>query len=170
MAGKIAPILTILLLTGCAPIHPTPSAMARLAPTTGNSVRGLVQFVQKGSNVLVFGEVTGLKPNSMAGFHLHETGDCSSGDGLSAGAHFNPLGKAHGGHDHAEHHAGDFPNLLADAAGVARFWFESASITLGGQFDVLTRGLIVHRDPDDLKSQPTGNSGPRVACAAITLN
>jgi Cu-Zn family superoxide dismutase len=127
-----------------------------------------VQFVQRGEKVLVTGEIAGLAPNSEHGFHIHEKGDCSSGDGMGTGGHFNPTGKAHGAHEHSEHHAGDLTSLKADAAGVAKFSFESATISVGaGPTDVVGHGLIVHRDADDFKTQPTGNSGARVACAVI---
>jgi Cu-Zn family superoxide dismutase len=67
------------------------------------------------------------------------------------------------------HHAGDIPSLRADASGVARFHFETASLRVGsGANDVVGRGLIVHRDPDDYTTQPTGNAGPRLACAVVT--
>jgi Cu-Zn family superoxide dismutase len=112
--------------------------------------------------------VRGLKPNAEFGFHVHDKGDCASGDGMSAGGHFNPMGKMHGAHHQAEHHVGDLPSLKADASGTARFSFESASLSVGsGSSDVIGRGLIVHRDPDDYTTQPTGNSGPRLACAVI---
>jgi Cu-Zn family superoxide dismutase len=139
-----------------------------LAATTGNSVTGTVQFTQSGTKVLVAGEVQGLKPNAVHGFHVHEKGDCSSGDGVSAGGHFNPASKPHGAYDHSEHHAGDLPSLVADASGKAKFSFETDALSVGaGAADVVGRGLIVHRDPDDFKTQPTGNSGPRLACAPI---
>ena len=116
----------------------------------------------------VTASVTGLKPNGDHGFHVHEKGDCSSGDGMSTGGHFNPLGKPHAAHDAAEHHAGDLPSLKADAYGNAELKFESKSISVGsGATDVVGKGLIVHRDPDDYKTQPTGNAGPRIACAVI---
>ena len=99
---------------------------------------------------------------------MHEKGDCSSGDGNSAGGHFNPTAQPHGAHSAAAHHTGDLPSLRADASGVARFSFESPSITVGsGVTDIVGRGLIVHRDPDDFRTQPTGNAGPRLACAVI---
>jgi Cu-Zn family superoxide dismutase len=99
----------------------------------------------------------------------HEKGDCSSGDGLSAGGHFNPGGKPHGHHGMGEHHTGDLPSLKADASGVAAIHFESRTIRVGGSAnDIVGKGLIVHRDPDDFKTQPTGNAGPRLACAVIT--
>jgi Cu-Zn family superoxide dismutase len=126
-------------------------------------------FRFKRYNPLMVGEVTGLAPNSVHGFHVHWKGDCSSADGVSACAHFNPNGKAHGQHEQGEHHGGDLPSLAADAAGTARFEFETRDISLGsGVATIAARGLIVHRDPDDFKTQPTGKSGARVACAVIT--
>lgn len=157
-----------LLLSACA--TPTgPSATAQLQATRGNTTTGEVRFVQQGDRVLVSGEVRGLKPNAEHGFHVHEKGDCSSGDGMSTGGHFNPMGKKHGMHGGSEHHVGDLPSLKADAAGVARFSLESTSVAVGsGSNDIVGRGLIVHRDPDDYTTQPTGNAGPRLACAVIT--
>ena len=157
------------LLLACASTPSGPTAVAALQPTKGNSVAGQLQFEQRGAMVRVSGEITGLKPNGEHGFHVHEKGDCSSGDGMSTGGHFNPSGQAHGQHGNHTHHAGDLPSLRADAAGVARVSFDTTTISVGsGAADVVGRGLIVHRDPDDYKTQPTGNSGPRVACAVIT--
>lgn len=168
MIRLFVPTALLFLVTGCATTATGPSASAQLMATKGNAVSGQVQFTQKGDRVLVTGEVRGLKPQGEHGFHIHEKGDCSSGDGLSTGGHFNPDGKSHGAHEHSEHHAGDLPSLKADASGTARFSFESSTVSLGsGKADVIGRGLIVHRDPDDYKTQPTGNSGPRIACAVI---
>ena len=156
------------LLGACASTAPGPRASAQLQPTTGNTASGSVSFVQTGSKVLVNGEVRGLKPNAEHGFHVHEKGDCSSGDGMSTGGHFNPTGGPHGNHGMGMHHAGDLPSLKADASGVARFSFDSSTIAVGaGVTDIVGKGLIVHRDPDDYKTQPTGNSGPRLACAVV---
>lgn len=156
-----------LALTGCAtPAGPT--ASARLQPTLNSTTSGEVRFVQQGDKVMVSGEVRGLKPGAEHGFHVHDKGDCSSGDGMSTGGHFNPGGRKHGAHGGSEHHVGDLPSLKADAMGVARFSFESGSIAVGsGPSDIVGRGLIVHRDPDDYTTQPTGNAGPRLACAVI---
>ena len=145
-----------------------PTAVANLAPTKGNTAAGTVSFAQRGSNVMVSGSLSGLAPNAEHGFHVHEKGDCSSGDGVSAGPHFNPIGKGHGHHGGMERHAGDMPNVRADAYGNATFSFTASGITVGsGATDIVGRGLIVHRDPDDYKSQPAGNAGPRIACAVI---
>ena len=155
-------------LVACAAPTPGPVAVARLMPTQGNTTTGEVRFTTLGAKVFVEVQVSGLKPGAEHGFHVHEKGDCSSGDGMSTGGHFNPLGHAHGAHGHGVHHAGDLPSLVADAQGHASLRFESATISVGtGATDVVGRGLIVHRDPDDFKTQPTGNAGPRWACAVI---
>jgi Cu-Zn family superoxide dismutase len=161
-------LASVLALGACASTTTGPRAMAQLQSTTGNTASGSVTFTQSGDKVLVSGMVSGLKANAEHGFHVHEKGDCSSGDGMSAGGHFNPGGQAHGSHAGTAHHAGDLPSLKADASGVAKFSFESKSIFVGsGANDIVGRALIVHRDPDDFTTQPTGNSGPRLACAVI---
>ncbi len=160
--------LSILALSACATLAPGPSAVGILQPTNGNSVTGTVTFKQLGDSVLVTGTISGLKPNQEHGFHVHEKGDCSSGDGLSTGGHFNPEAKGHGAHGLGSHHAGDLPSLKADASGKAEVNFTSKTISVvPGVTQIVGRGLIVHRDPDDFKTQPTGNAGPRLACAVI---
>jgi Cu-Zn family superoxide dismutase len=156
------------LVAGCAAMAPSgPSAVADLAATTGNAVAGNVTFTQKGDKVVVVAKVTGLAAGSH-GFHLHEKGDCSSGDGMSAGGHFNPLGKPHAHPSTPDRHAGDMPMLVADAAGNASLTAELDVITIGGgAADVIGKGVIVHKDPDDFKTQPTGNSGARLACGVV---
>jgi Cu-Zn family superoxide dismutase len=162
-----APALALALLAGCA-TPAGPQAVAELKPTTGSSTSGTVRFVQSGATVKVSGEIRGLKPNAEHGFHVHEKGDCSSGDGMSTGGHFNPSAQPHGQHGPGPHHTGDLPSLKANANGVAAFSFQTSSIAVGsGTSNVVGRGLIVHRDPDDYKTQPTGNAGPRLACAVI---
>lgn len=155
-------------LAGCASTATGPAAVARLEPTRGNATTGTLRFVQVGDMVRVSGEIRGLKPGAEHGFHIHEKGDCSSGDGMSAGGHFNPGAQPHGHFGHGTHHSGDLPSLRADANGVAMVNFESRTFSVGsGSADIVGRGLIVHRDPDDYTTQPTGNSGPRLACAVI---
>lgn len=160
--------LAAVALVGCASHLSGNRVTAKLEPTRGNTTSGTVSFVQTGDGVQVSGEVRGLKPNSEHGFHIHEKGDCSSGDGMSTGGHYNPGGKPHGTHGAGEHHTGDLPSLKADKYGVAAFSFVSRSISVAGPTnDITGKGLIVHRDPDDYKTQPTGNAGPRLACAVI---
>ena len=144
-----------------------PRATATLEPTKGNATSGTVTFVQRGDRVHVSAQVSGLKAGAEHGFHVHEKGDCSSGDGMSAGGHFNPTAKPHGPQT-ADHHVGDMPNLRADSYGNASASFDLPGLAIGsGPADIVGKGLIVHRDPDDYKSQPAGNAGPRLACAVI---
>jgi superoxide dismutase, Cu-Zn family len=153
--------------TGMGVLGSGPSAVAKLEPTKGNSTAGTVTFQQRGNKVQVVANVTGLAANQEHGFHVHENGDCSSGDGMSTGGHFNPDGKPHGPQN-APHHAGDMPSLKADASGTAKATFELDDVTVApGPKSVVGRGLIVHKDPDDYKTQPTGNAGARLACAVI---
>jgi len=169
MNHRHASILLAALATGCTVMGPgaNPTAVANLEPTKGNSVTGRVTFVQEGDGVHVTTNISGLAPNSVHGFHVHEKGDCSSGDGMSTGGHFNPEGKHHGPQE-GEHHAGDMPSLTADAYGNANASFVLKGVAIGGGgADLVGRGVIVHKDPDDFKTQPTGNSGPRIACAVI---
>ena len=157
------------LFAGCAMMGGGgPSATASLQPTKGNSASGTATFTQKGSRVLVSANITGLKPDQEHGFHIHDKGDCTSGDGMSAGGHFNPLGKQHAHPSTPERHAGDLPALKADAYGNARFAAELDVIAVAeGPTGIVGRGLIVHAQPDDYKTQPTGNAGARLACGVI---
>ena len=172
--------LSMLLLAGCESVSlaegpagaagaaGAPGAVAELRPTTGNNASGTVRFTQQRDGVMVQVRVSGLTPGQQHGFHVHEKGDCSSGDGMSTGGHFNPTNKPHGPQD-AEHHAGDLPSLKADSNGVAEGVYTVAGISIGsGVADIVGKGLIVHAQPDDYKTQPTGNSGARIACAVIT--
>lgn len=161
-------VATALFAAGCATMAPSgPAAVATLEPTKGNTAGGSVNFVRKGDKVVVTARVTGLTPGSH-GFHIHEKGDCGSEDGMSAGGHFNPQGKAHGNPSAPDHHAGDLPMLVADNAGAASLTVELDIIGIGsGAADIVGRSVIIHKDPDDFKTQPTGNSGARVACGVI---
>ncbi len=168
LVRTLGAVAVLLGLVACAAPRPEAAATANLQSTRGNTASGTVRFVQNGDKVQVTGEVKGLKPGAEHGFHVHEKGDCSSGDGMSTGGHFNPTGTAHGQHGHGTHHVGDLPSLMADAQGVAKVSFTSTTLTLKpGTTSIMDKGLIVHRDPDDYKTQPTGNSGPRVACGVI---
>jgi len=157
------------LLTACQSIPAdAPKASAVLEPTKGSTVRGNVSFAEFGGKVRVTANVTGLKPNGEFGFHIHEAGDCSSGDGMSAKGHFNPYGKAHAHAGTPERHAGDLTSLKSDAGGNASLTVDLDIITVSpGPASVVGRGLIVHAQADDFKTQPTGNAGARSACAVI---
>ena len=157
------------LMAGCQSMPAdAPRASASLQPTKGSTVRGTVNFVQIGDKVRVTASVSGLKPSGEYGFHIHEAGDCSSGDGMSTKGHYNPLGKSHAHHGTTERHAGDLPSLKSDAGGNASLTIDLDVITVAaGPTSIVGRGLIVHVQPDDFKTQPTGNAGARSACAVI---
>ena len=142
------------------------TADATLQPTQGNTVQGTVHFEKDMGEMHVQVHVTGLTPGKH-GFHIHETGDCSAPDASSAGGHFNPDAKPHGAPNAGEHHAGDLGNVEADSTGMAMADLHSTSLTLEGPNSIIGKAVIVHGGEDDLKSQPAGNAGPRVACGVI---
>jgi superoxide dismutase, Cu-Zn family len=145
----------------------SPAATATVAPTKGNQTAGTVNFVQRGSVVYVDAHINGLSPG-LHGFHIHEKGDCRA-DGGNAGGHFNPAGAAHAGPEGNPRHAGDLGNLNADANGVAVYHAQVSGITLGtGSDSIVGRAVIVHANVDDLRSQPSGNTGGRIGCGLIS--
>jgi len=157
------------LLAACqsAPVEPL-RATAQLQSTKGNKTFGEATFEQVGDKVHVVVYVQGLKPGQEHGLHIHEAGDCSSGDGMSTKGHFNPYGKPHAHAGTPERHAGDLPPLKAAKNGRAKVDAMLDVITVGpGPASVVNRGLIVHAAPDDFKTQPTGNAGARLACGVI---
>jgi Cu-Zn family superoxide dismutase len=157
------------LLAGCASMRPSgPSAKADLQPTKSNRAAGTATFTQMGDRVRVVADVSGLNPGQEHAFHIHEVGDCSSGDGMSTKGHFNPLGKPHAHYSTPERHAGDMPALKADANGNVHLDTTLDVMTVNdGPTSIVGRGLIVHAGSDDYKTQPTGNAGARVACGVI---
>ena len=172
-----------LTLTACASAPPAPapatpvntstaaSAVVHLASASGSLVSGTLQLLPMGDGVHATGEVGGLAGNSTHGIHIHETGDCSAADASSAGDHFNPGATVHGKSGSGAHHAGDMDNIVADSEGVARVDLHVAGVSLGGpaSSDIGGRAVVVHAAPDDYRTQPSGNSGARVACGVITL-
>ncbi|OXA49934.1 superoxide dismutase [Cu-Zn] [Folsomia candida] len=141
----------------------------------GDKVQGTVWFNQEaeGKPVAVTGEIKGLGAG-LHGFHVHEFGDTTDGC-TSAGPHFNPKGKTHGGPGDAERHVGDLGNVTAGGDGVAKIDVKDSLISLFGENNVVGRTMVVHADPDDLGkgghelSKTTGNAGARVACGVIGL-
>lgn len=140
-------------------------AKAQLEPKSNSKVTGTVTFTKAGDEVQVVADVQNLTAGSH-GFHIHEKGDCSAPDAASAGAHFNPTQKHHGGPDTAERHSGDLGNLMADFGGKAHLdWKGKLSLT--GADSIIGKSVVVHEKADDLKTDPSGNSGARIACGAI---
>src|SRR6266581_5637274 len=142
-------------------------AIAVLHPTQDNKVSGTVMFTEVADGVQVHAEITGLTPGKH-GFHVHEFGDCTTADASSAGAHFNPTNQPHAGPDATARHAGDMGNVEADASGNAKLDYVDHQISLTNDAkSAIGRSVVVHAKPDDLKTQPSGDSGARIACGVI---
>lgn len=148
---------------------PTNKAAADLRPTQGNQANGMLTVVTAKDGVKISGTIKGLQPNSEHGFHIHEKGDCSAPDASSAGGHFNPGAQAHGNPDTAVHHLGDILSIRANAEGVAKVDAHVGGATLGGgqPTDIVGKAIVLHEKPDDYTTQPSGNSGGRIACGVI---
>ena len=145
-------------------------ATANLQPTKGNQAKGTVTFTptDDANKVKVQVHLSDLKPGGIHGMHIHEKGDCSAADASSAGDHFNPAGKPHGDRSVLERHAGDLGNVEASSAGKVSATFDIDDISVSdGQQGIIGRSVILHAKADDLKTQPSGNSGARIACAVI---
>ena len=138
-------------------------AIAVLSSASGSKVTGTVTFTKSSDGVKIVADVSGLTPGKH-GFHVHEFGDCSAPDATTAGAHFNPTNDPHAGHDADKRHMGDLGNLEADASGKARLDLTDKKMKLSA---VIGKAVIVHEKADDLKTQPTGDAGGRVACGVI---
>ena len=154
----------------------TRNAICILYPDNNSGVHGIVSFQQQNvtSAVQIIANVRGLKPNSLHGFHVHEFGDLSEGC-KTAGPHYNPYGKSHGGPLDRERHVGDLGNLKTDEKGNGYLAVTDPLIKLFGENSVLGRSMVVHESEDDLgrgnhnDSKTTGHSGARVACGVIAL-
>ncbi len=152
-------------IAGVAEAQDVRAASAQLEPKSGSKVTGIVAFAKVGDEVRVVAYIQNLTPGKH-GFHIHEKGDCSAPDAASAGAHFNPTQQHHGGPMTAEHHAGDLGNIEADASGNAQLNWKG-KLSLSGKDSIIGKSVVVHEKEDDLKTDPSGNSGARVGCGVI---
>lgn len=144
-------------------------ATATLAPTEGHNAAGTLILRMQPEGVRIVGHLDGVTAGTTHGFHVHETGDCSAPDASSAGPHFNPADHAHGYPGEGEHHVGDMPNLVADADGGLQVdtIIPGATLRDGGSNDIVGRALVLHAQADDYVTQPSGDSGARIACGVI---
>lgn len=192
-SGVMAGVCAALLATGgigSAAAQPS-QATADMRDPNGDDV-GQVELRQLEQGVLFLMELDGL-PQGEHAIHVHETGVCEEPDFTSSGGHYAPLGNAHGFDHERGHHAGDLPNIHASANGRVRTQIFSPHLTFestpgqsgAGQdegrrssvaqaamepfplFDEDGSAIVVHRDPDDYESQPSGAGGPRIACGEI---
>lgn len=143
-------------------------AVAVVHPTDNGDVTGTVTFLQEGDSVRVEGEFEGLSQGKH-GFHIHEYGDCTAGDGTSAGGHYNPTGNDHGSPTQDNRHMGDMGNLVVTENGSASINYIDPKIELNGPDSIIGRGIVIHGGEDDFESQPSGAAGPRMGCGVVGI-
>ncbi len=161
----------IALSAGCASTAPPPAgaqAKATIEPRSGSNVRGWATFTERSTGgVAVVVHIENALPGTH-GLHLHEKGDCSAPDASSAGGHFNPGGMPHAGPADMQRHAGDFGNITIESNGTGHLELVSDLLTVRpGPNSVVGRAVVFHEKVDDLKTQPTGNAGGRLACGVV---
>jgi len=147
------------------PVH---FASAKLAPKSGNTtLGGKAVFAKRRGKVQLTLWVEGAPPGKH-GAHLHAVGDCSAPDAASAGGHWNPTQAPHGAPS-TPSHLGDLGNITIGRSGRGLLTFENPAWTLGdgAPTDVLNHAIVIHADPDDLTSQPSGNAGGRIGCGVV---
>jgi len=146
-----------------------PAAVATLKDPAGKTI-GRATFEPDAGGLRLSVRVEGLKPGRH-GIHLHAVGACAGPDFKTAGGHLNPAGKQHGLENPAGHHAGDLPNLEVGADGIAQASLALAGVTVGegdaALFHAGGTSVVIHADPDDGKTDPSGGSGARVACGVV---
>ena|GEM_PF-130745 len=144
-------------------------AEARVRGYSDTTIHGIVKFSEDGDSVLIEAEINGLEPGKPYGIHVHQFGDCSAPE--ASGEHFDPS-EPHGNpfDSLGTHHRGDLPNLVAGDDSIGRFEFRTQAMVLdSGTNSALGRSVVVHADPDDFETQPSGGSGDRIACGIIAL-
>ncbi len=155
------------LASQAAETTPVTQAVAILHPTAEHQTHGVVHFIQRGDSVKVVADIEGLLPGKKHAFHIHQFGDCSAPDGMSAGGHYNPEGHQHGLPENENRHAGDLGNIQANDQGKAHYEITVNNLSITGTKNpILGRAVIVHAKVDD-GSQPVGNAGGRIACGVV---
>jgi Cu-Zn family superoxide dismutase len=146
-----------------------PTATASLLDSSGARA-GVATFSDSAGSGWLAVSVTGLTPG-LHGMHVHESGTCTTPDFQSAGGHFNPGSKKHGTQNPEGPHAGDLPNLLVEDDGSADTTLAASRVLLAegpsSMVGTEQRSLVIHADPDDEKTDPSGNSGARMVCGVI---
>jgi Cu-Zn family superoxide dismutase len=161
------------LMSGCASARvESPSAARAVLEDRAGLQVAAATFTEGSAGVRIQLTASGLRPGAK-GIHIHTVGKCELPGFTSAGAHFNPTGKKHGRQNPEGAHAGDLPNLIVSDTGSASFDVTTKTVTLQSGpptslFGPDGTSLVIHAQPDDEKTDPTGNSGDRIACGVIT--
>ena len=160
-----------LSLGGCTSVGQIPSA--KIASGTLHSANGAavgtVVLLAAGDDVAINVAVTGLPPG-MHGIHLHTVGSCEAPGFASAGGHLNPHSMQHGTANPAGPHLGDLPNLIVGSSGTGEVTAklrDSRATAMAALFDADGTAIVIHAAPDDYRTDPSGTSGTRIACAVL---
>ena len=166
-------LLAALSLSACRPASRVPtvrSATAEMRTTSGQRY-GVLTLERSAAGVRIDGALTGVPPGTH-GIHFHQVGQCDPPDFATAGPHLNPTGAEHGLENPRGRHAGDLPNVTANAAGQMIVDISTPRVTLDsdprvGLFDTDGTALVIHANADDQRTDPAGNSGARIACGVV---
>ena len=158
-------LVLALLLAGCTTVEPTGGAPMAFVNAAGQTI-GTVRAWQTAGGVSFHISASGL-PHGIHGLHVHAVGRCDPPGFASAGAHWNPAGRKHGMNNPAGPHAGDLPNVEVSANGVLSATVTLPAATMANLLDPDGAALVLHAQPDDYVTDPSGNSGARIACAVL---
>lgn len=138
--------------------------------TANNQPAGMATFTEVPGGIRIVVDAKGLPPGPH-GLHIHEVGKCEAPEFTTAGGHFNPEKKQHGTMNPQGPHAGDLPNVTIGPDGTGRLETTTTRISLASGpaslFDADGSAIVIHAAPDDYKTDPTGNSGGRIACGIV---
>lgn len=162
-------VLMVLALGGCSTLLPATTApnqvVAKLTTATGED-RGAATLNLSGDRMRLTVQAIGLTPGAR-GFHIHEVGRCDAPDFASAKGHWNPTMKMHGRDNAAGAHHGDMPNLMVGSDGRGSVTVDVAG-SIADLLDADGASVIIHAAADDYRTDPSGNSGARIACGVLT--
>jgi Cu-Zn family superoxide dismutase len=160
-------IILLIFLGACSSKGSHRRAVATFYSEKYSEISGKMKFKETSDILVVTLGIYGLKPTSLHGLHVHEVGKCEGPDYKSAGAHYNPYSHSHGGRGNLQRHIGDFGNLTTDGTGLANHTIKIENWKKGDLEKLRGKAVILHAQRDDLITQPTGDSGARIACGII---
>jgi Cu-Zn family superoxide dismutase len=163
---KLSLLIPLLAASACAPVEPTGGAPMPLINALGAPI-GTVRAWQTAGGVTLRIDAGGL-PHGIHGIHVHSVGSCVPPDFASAGPHWNPAGRQHGLNNPLGHHAGDLTNVEVAANGVLGEAVTIPGASMASLIDGDGASLVIHAAADDYMTDPSGNSGARIACAVLT--